>query len=154
MNKVRITNIWVIIVILVVVVVHENILVVASEVGPEGVAASKHTDYDGCHEEKGCLGLIEDCTTTYNCPAMVTYKYLESSNQFQFTLHTNKVQFGHHVAVGFSNDAKMGDDLVIYCATRDGGSPQLSWNERKSNVWGVQGLEISDISVTIVDGVS
>ena len=135
----------------------------AAEGEPEGVVAegeaesepSKHSDYDGCNEDKGCFGLKEGCTSTSNCPAMVTYQYLEDSKQFQFKLHVKSVDSGRYVAVGFSNDNKMGDDLVIFCSTEDGVSPQLSWNEGKSNKQGVQGLDLlQKISVAAVDGVS
>merc|ERR1712018_533334 len=92
-------------------------------------------------------------TSSGNCPAMVTYQYLQDSNQFQFKLHIKSVNSGRYVAVGFSNDPKMGDDLVIFCSTEDGASPQLSWNEGKSNKRGVQGLDLlQKISVTAVDG--
>ena len=136
----------------------------AAEGEPEGVAVaegeaesetSKHSDYDGCNVDKGCFGLKNGCTSTNNCPAMVTYQYLEDSNQFQFKLHVKSVDSGRYVAVGFSNDAKMGDDLVIFCSTEDGASPQLSWNEGKNNKPGVQGLDLlQKISVAAVDGVS
>ena len=124
---------------------------------PEGEAeseASKHSDYDGCNQNRGCFGLQEGCTSSSNCPAMVTYKYLQDLNQFQFKLHIKSVDSGRYVAVGFSNDPKMGDDLVIFCSTEDGASPQLSWNEGKSNKLGVQGLDLlQKISVSAVDGV-
>ena len=116
--------------------------------------ASKHSDYDGCNQDRGCFGLQEGCTSSSNCPAMVTYKYLQDLNQFQFKLHIKSVDSGRYVAVGFSNDPKMGDDLVIFCSTEDGASPQLSWNEGKSNKLGVQGLDLlQKISVSAVDGV-
>ena len=119
----------------------------------EKIKPSKHSDYDGCNQDRGCFGLQEGCTSSSNCPAMVTYQYLQDSNQFQFKLHIKSVDSGHYVAVGFSNDPKMGDDLVIFCSTEDGASPQLSWNEGKSNIQGVQGLDlIQKISVTAVDG--
>jgi len=115
--------------------------------------ASKHSDYDGCNQDRGCFGLQEGCTSSGNCPAMVTYQYLQDSNQFQFKLHIKSVDSGRYVAVGFSNDPKMGDDLVIFCSTEDGASPQLSWNKGKSNIQGVQGLDLlQKISVTAVDG--
>merc|ERR1711953_1223031 len=120
----------------------------------EKIKPSKHSDYDGCNQDRGCFGLQEGCTSSSNCPAMVKYQYLQDSNQFQFKLHIKSVDSGHYVAVGFSNDPKMGDDLVIFCSTEDGASPQLSWNEGKSNIQGVQGLDlIQKISVTAVDGV-
>merc|ERR1712223_961821 len=126
----------------------------SSNVNIDESEASKHSDYDGCNQDKGCFGLQEGCTSSGNCPAMVTYQYLQDSNQFQFKLHIKSVDSGRYVAVGFSNDPKMGDVLVIFCSTEDGASPQLSWNKGKSNIQGVQGLDLlQKISVTAVDGV-
>merc|ERR1711983_415990 len=125
----------------------------SSNVNIDESEASKHSDYDGCNQDRGCFGLQGGCTSSGNCPAMVTYQYLQDSNQFQFKLHIKSVDSGRYVAVGFSNDPKMGDDLVIFCSTEDCASPQLSWNEGKSNVQGVQGLDLlQKISVTAVDG--
>merc|ERR1711983_366847 len=125
----------------------------SSNVNIDESEASKHSDYDGCNQDRGCFGLQEGCTSSGNCPAMVTYQYLQDSNQFQFKLHIKSVDSGHYVAVGFSNDPKMGDDLVIFCSTEDGASPQLSWNKGKSNIQGVQGLDLlQKVSVTAVDG--
>merc|ERR1712165_571518 len=125
----------------------------STNVNIDGSEASKHSDYDGCNQDRGCFGLQEGCTSSGNCPAMVTYQYLQDSNQFQFKLHIKSVNSGRYVAVGFSNDPKMGDDLVIFCSTEDGASPQLSWNEGKSNKRGVQGLDLlQKISVSAVDG--
>merc|ERR1711983_729630 len=125
----------------------------SSNVNIDESEASKHSDYDGCNQDRGCFGLQGGCTSSGNCPAMVTYQYLQDSNQFQFKLHIKSVDSGHYVAVGFSNDPKMGDDLVIFCSTEDGASPQLSWNKGKSNIQGVQGLDLlQKISVTAVDG--
>merc|ERR1712223_788705 len=133
--------------------INENHNYDSSNVNIDESEASKHSDYDGCNQDRGCFGLQEGCTSSGNCPAMVTYQYLQDSNQFQFKLHIKSVDSGRYVAVGFSNDPKMGDDLVIFCSTEDGASPQLSWNKGKSNIQGVQGLDLlQKISVTAVDG--
>ncbi|XP_058054768.1 putative ferric-chelate reductase 1 homolog isoform X2 [Anopheles bellator] len=73
--------------------------------------------YEGCGESKVCFGFPEGCVESYNCRAVTTVSVLGSSYVFEMKAGYNSPAY---VAVGLSDDAKMGDDSVIECVPEQG----------------------------------
>ncbi|XP_065088030.1 putative ferric-chelate reductase 1 homolog isoform X2 [Ochlerotatus camptorhynchus] len=87
-------------------------------VAPKAVSADT-TDpiYQGCGENKGCFGFPEGCVETRNCRAVVATVVEGERYIFEMKSGFNRPAY---VAVGLSNDAKMGDDSVIECVPEQG----------------------------------
>ena len=68
--------------------------------------------YEGCDDEKGCVGLPEGCIETKNCSLVASYRGI-SADRYLFEIQG----FGRdYVAVGLSEDNLMGDDDVVACS--------------------------------------
>lgn len=82
-------------------------------------ASADTTDpiYRGCGENKGCFGFPEGCVETRNCRAVVATIVQGERYIFEMKSGYNRPAY---VAVGLSNDAKMGDDSVIECVPEQG----------------------------------
>ena len=119
---------------------------------PQSSEAPKVTAkvYEGCGETKGCFGLKAGCEGKKNCQVMATYQKTDS-NAFQFEIYGSGLASGGYVAVGLSNDAKMGDDLVFSCSN-GGSGVDVRWNQGKSNQGGVEGVTVSNAKVETRDG--
>ncbi|KAK2589300.1 hypothetical protein KPH14_007851 [Odynerus spinipes] len=80
--------------------------------------------YEGCSETKNCFGLPSGCLQTKNCKAAVAV--LVRGDRYLFEMQGRD---GKYVAVGLSENNKMGDDSVVEC-TNEGGEVKLytSWN--------------------------
>ncbi|ODM96838.1 putative ferric-chelate reductase 1 [Orchesella cincta] len=82
--------------------------------------------YGGCGDNKGCFGMPNKCIENFDassdnptvCKMMVTWEKKGSENRYQLT--ANMRSQNGYVAVGFSDDDKMGKDSVVGC----GGSGQ------------------------------
>ncbi|XP_076665949.1 putative ferric-chelate reductase 1 homolog isoform X2 [Andrena cerasifolii] len=85
--------------------------------------------YNGCGATKNCFGTPAGCIETKDCMAMVTV--LVRGERYLFELQARDSKY---VAVGLSDDSKMGDDSVVEC-TNEGGEIALhmSWNSGKHN---------------------
>lgn len=87
-------------------------------VAPKAASADT-TDpiYQGCGENKGCFGFPDGCVETRNCRAVVATIVQGERYIFEMKSGYNRPAY---VAVGLSNDAKMGDDSVIECVPEQG----------------------------------
>lgn len=87
-------------------------------VSPKAASADT-TDpiYEGCGENKGCFGFPDGCVETRNCRAVVATIVQGERYIFEMKSGYNRPAY---VAVGLSNDAKMGDDSVIECVPEQG----------------------------------
>ena len=84
---------------------------------------------------------------------MVTYQYDKEANLYKFKLISDKSASGKYIAVGFSEDDKMGKDLVIYCSTNEE-NIKYGWTIGKSSPKEFQSLNVLNPSVGSEDGVS
>ncbi len=90
--------------------------------------------YDGCDSVKGCLGLPGgSCVQDKSCSALVTF--VQTNQRIQFELWAINSPADSFVAVGLSDDNKMGDDSVTECTVVNGRvNVYMSRNEGKSNI--------------------
>lgn len=73
--------------------------------------------YQGCGENKGCFGFPEGCVETRNCRAVVATIVQGERYIFEMKSGYNRPAY---VAVGLSNDARMGEDSAIECVPEQG----------------------------------
>lgn len=80
--------------------------------------------YDGCGSLRSCFGAPAGCIAKRNCNAAVAVAV--RGTRYEFEMKALKALY---VAVGLSDDAKMGGDSVVECQTV-GGKVQafMSWN--------------------------
>ena len=115
----------------------------------------KHEEYEGCFETKSCFGNKPDCVDKGDCQMFTSYSYDPTSKIYKFSLYLNDVQVDKYVALGFSKDDQMGEDLVFYCQSNANQAVGVSYNNGKSNVKDVSGLEFASQNVTKqIDGSS
>ena len=80
-----------------------------------------------CSVSLGCVGFPKGCTEDDTCQVFATYQ-VKKNQDVTFTLR-GKVPPSHYLALGFSQDIKMGDDLVIYCHNKEWRTRVgISWN--------------------------
>ncbi|XP_015598085.1 putative ferric-chelate reductase 1 homolog isoform X2 [Cephus cinctus] len=85
--------------------------------------------YDGCGTTKNCFGAPDGCVEEKNCDAIVTV--LVRGERYLFEL---QAQGSKYVAVGLSDDRKMGEDSVVECVDTAGKiGLHMSWNSGKTN---------------------
>uniref|UniRef100_A0A8D8VZI0 Ferric-chelate reductase 1 homolog n=1 Tax=Cacopsylla melanoneura TaxID=428564 RepID=A0A8D8VZI0_9HEMI len=70
--------------------------------------------YKGCGKTKKCLGSPEGCIAGKTCSALVTIA--PSGREFQVEMFAKKSKY---IAMGFSDDTKMGGDHVVECVNED-----------------------------------
>ncbi|XP_043583133.1 putative ferric-chelate reductase 1 homolog isoform X1 [Bombus pyrosoma] len=86
--------------------------------------------YTGCGSTKNCFGTPAGCIEAKNCIAAVTV--LVQGERYLFELQGRDSKY---VAVGLSDDSKMGDDSVVECANEGGEiALHMSWNSGKRNM--------------------
>jgi len=87
-----------------------------SEPEPESeYSPSKHSDlYDGCGRQKTCFGFPDKCVSDKSCQLLASWR--KDNDEFEWELFSSSGQ-GSYVALGLSDDKKMGDDLVMSCAS-------------------------------------
>ena len=75
-----------------------------------------------CMGHKGCFQVPRDCRKDdpTNCEAMMTHKPMkvDDTNYIKFQLYKKGFKAPNYIAMGISEDEKMGNDLVFYCFTR------------------------------------
>ncbi|XP_050523392.1 putative ferric-chelate reductase 1 homolog [Daktulosphaira vitifoliae] len=109
--------------------------------------------YNECGETKNCFGLPEGCLTTQDCVAVTAVKV--DGIRYIFEM---KAKNAAYVAVGLSDDQKMGGDSVIECVHENTGSNQIkayrSWNiqNQKNNKRVPNQNEITLLNASYVDG--
>ncbi|XP_037714123.1 putative ferric-chelate reductase 1 homolog isoform X2 [Drosophila subpulchrella] len=74
--------------------------------------------YTGCGQSKNCFGFPDGCVASKTCTsiAVVTVR----GDVFEFEIQSGKGTNAAYVAVGLSDDAKMGDDLTTECVPDNG----------------------------------
>ena len=89
--------------------------------------------YDGCYQTKGCFGQPDDCVQKRNCDMIMTYTKeissgKEENSRFLFEVGGSASQ--DYVALGLSDDNKMGSDSVMACIHQAQHNPAVSmyWN--------------------------
>ena len=84
-----------------------------SEPGTNERHSEMHPIYNGCGKSKSCFGIPSKCLDEAKCDFAASWK--PSGDQFEFEMF-RKDGTGNYVAVGFSKDSKMGEELVLACA--------------------------------------
>ncbi|XP_053985037.1 putative ferric-chelate reductase 1 homolog isoform X1 [Hylaeus volcanicus] len=85
--------------------------------------------YAECGKTKNCFGTPAGCVEAKNCIAVVTV--LVRGDRYLFELQARDSMY---VAVGLSDDSKMGDDSVVECTNERGEiGLHMSWNSGKRN---------------------
>lgn len=96
--------------------------------------------YEGCGKTKNCFGLPFGCLQTKNCKAAVAV--LVRGDRYHFEMQGRD---GKYVAVGLSENEKMGDDSVMECTNEDSQVKlYTSWNT-PDNRNERQSLEMGDV---------
>ncbi|XP_017875392.1 putative ferric-chelate reductase 1 homolog [Ceratina calcarata] len=86
--------------------------------------------YTGCGSTKNCFGTPPGCVETKNCMAAVAVLVRGERYLFELQARDNS----KYVAVGLSDDSKMGDDSVVECTNENGEiGLHMSWNTGKKN---------------------
>jgi len=98
---------------------------------PKSEPESKESNtqiYKGCKNSKSCFGAPNGCLDGMDCDLFISWK--PSKEYFEFEMF-RKQGTGNYVAVGFSKDSNMGNELVLACANPT--SAELYWNSGKSS---------------------
>ena len=69
--------------------------------------------YDECFQSKFCYGNPLGCIEGKNCDILATVTLVNSSKHVIIDLYKENLENDQYVAVGFSGDKSMGDDLVF-----------------------------------------
>ncbi|KAH8337747.1 hypothetical protein KR067_001096 [Drosophila pandora] len=88
-------------------------------VAPSNVAAaSADPIYNGCGQSKNCFGFPNGCVSSKTCTsiAAVTVR----GDVYEFEIQSGKGTNAAYVAVGLSDDERMGDDLTTECVPENG----------------------------------
>ncbi|SPP73934.1 putative ferric-chelate reductase 1 homolog isoform X1 [Drosophila guanche] len=87
-------------------------------VAPSAVAATADPFYNGCGVSKNCFGFPDGCVNTKTCTsvAAVTVR----GDIYEFEIQSGRGNNAAYVAVGLSDDAKMGEDLTTECVPENG----------------------------------
>ncbi|XP_016968221.1 putative ferric-chelate reductase 1 homolog isoform X2 [Drosophila biarmipes] len=90
-----------------------------SYVAPSNVAAEVSDPiYNGCGQSKNCFGFPDGCVATKTCTSITVVTV--RGDVFEFEIQSGKGTNAAYVAVGLSDDAKMGDDLTTECVPENG----------------------------------
>ncbi|XP_032570551.1 putative ferric-chelate reductase 1 homolog isoform X1 [Drosophila sechellia] len=90
-----------------------------SYVAPNNViAVSTDPIYNGCGQSKNCFGFPDGCVATKSCTSITVVTV--RGDVFEFEIQSGKGTNAAYVAVGLSDDAKMGDDLTTECVPENG----------------------------------
>lgn len=107
-----------------------------SYVAPNEVSISEDTFYDGCGQIKNCFGFPNGCVATKSCTSVTAVTV--RGNIYEIEMRSGKgrcISFwwvlfilmdfsagtnAAYVAMGLSDDAKMGEDLTTECVPENG----------------------------------
>ncbi|XP_017120314.1 putative ferric-chelate reductase 1 homolog isoform X1 [Drosophila elegans] len=88
-------------------------------VAPNNVAAvTADPIYNGCGQSKNCFGFPDGCVASKTCTSITVVTV--RGDVFEFEIQSGKGTNAAYVAVGLSDDAKMGDDLTTECVPENG----------------------------------
>lgn len=113
-------------------------------------AAKKHEIFETCFKDKGCFGVPVGCVDGNSCNLMTTYK--AEGGELKMQLFARGLNSGQYVAMAFSDDLSMGEDLVYSCSN-GGSTVNAHWNDGKNNK-DLDGISITDAKVETKDGVT
>lgn len=89
--------------------------------------------YDGCGETKTCFGFPDNCVNSKSCRAITAVTV--RGERYEFELKTAAEDNARYVAVGLSDDTKMGDDSVVECVRENGRiQAYASWTTPRPNL--------------------
>ena len=85
--------------------------------------------YDGCSDRKECFGLQQGCINNKNCDFVSSFQF--SERYLEIKLRHNKTENSMYIAIAFSDDQKMGNDLVFACspAWESKAAIKVFWNQ-------------------------
>lgn len=96
---------------------------------PLNIDYGQDSFYDGCGVTKICFGAPSGCEREGNCKAAVAV--VVRGERYFFEM---QAQGARYVAVGLSEDSKMGDDSVVECVDEGGRvGLYMSWNTGRRN---------------------
>ena len=86
--------------------------------------------YDGCSDQKECFGLQQGCINYKNCDFVSSFQF--SERYLEIKLRHNKTENSMYIAIAFSDDQKMGNDLVFACSPSWGSKAAVKvfWNQK------------------------
>ncbi|KAH8261530.1 hypothetical protein KR044_010632, partial [Drosophila immigrans] len=87
-------------------------------VAPNASPVVEDTFYDGCGQTKNCFGFPDGCVASKSCTSIsaITVR----GDIFEFELRSGKGTNAAYVALGLSDDDKMGEDLTTECVPENG----------------------------------
>lgn len=96
---------------------------------PQESSADFDPFYTDCSKSKLCFGIPQNCIASKNCKAVVAVTVTGDQYDFELQAGSNAAW----VAVGLSDDQKMGDDSVIECVKSANGvvGAYMSWTTAK-----------------------
>lgn len=96
---------------------------------PQESSAEFDPFYTDCSISKLCFGIPDNCIDSQNCKAVVAVTVTGDQYDFELQAGNNAAW----VAVGLSDDQKMGNDSVIECVKTANGDigPYMSWTTAK-----------------------
>lgn len=96
---------------------------------PQESSAEFDPFYSDCEISKLCFGVPANCLTSKNCKAVASVTVTGDQYDFELQAKSNAAW----VAVGLSDDQKMGDDSVIECVKSTTGEVGafMSWTTAK-----------------------
>ncbi|XP_030386072.1 putative ferric-chelate reductase 1 homolog isoform X2 [Scaptodrosophila lebanonensis] len=126
-----------------------------SYVAPNVVATVADPFYNNCGVSKTCFGFPNGCMATKSCTSLsaVTVR----GDIYEFELQSGKGTNAAYVAVGLSEDAKMGDDFTIECVPENGRVSMYS-SYTSGSPYGVSRAGVPQntarlVEASVVDGV-
>ena len=111
----------------------------------------KASIYDECSKSKYCFGDRVGCIKEKNCDFLATVTFVNSSKHVIIDLYKESLKDNEYVAVGFSGDKLMGDDLVFMSSPSED-VLMKAWNVRYSHPEDVGGITELDYSKSHENG--
>ena len=86
--------------------------------------------YNECSDQKQCFGHPPGCVNKTSCDFVTSLKF--SERHLDIELVKNKIEQASYIAIAFSDDQKMGNDLVFACSPswESKTAIKLFWNQR------------------------
>ncbi|KAM7341744.1 putative ferric-chelate reductase 1 homolog isoform 2-T2 [Cochliomyia hominivorax] len=106
--------------------------------------------YDECGVSKTCFGNSGDCVDSKSCDFVSAVKVRGTTYEFELK---SKAANAAYVALGLSDDRKMGDDLVIECIPQNGQILMYSsLTSGKAAGYGVSRLGVPQNTARLIEG--
>ena len=109
--------------------------------------------YDECFKSKFCYGNPLGCIEGRNCDILATVTFINSSKHVIIDLYKENLKENQWVAVAFSDDISMGDELVFMSSPSEE-MLMAGWNRRHAGPpEDVTGITVFDYSKSNKDGI-